>query len=109
MSKSSLTIPSVVEYSDYRSFLTDFWEANKALNFFSSRYLALKLDWSASYFHDVMSGRKKFSIPRAVELANYLELSLQQTDYLILMVLKDMEHELTSEYVAKRIAQGNFT
>ena len=73
----------VLEYSDYRKFLEDFYRENKARNSkFSYRYIAQKVGYqSPSFFNHIISGRSKISPAMAGRFAGFLGLNRKETDY----------------------------
>jgi hypothetical protein len=106
---NSIVFPPIFVFSDCRSYFEAFWIENKTHAFFSSRYLANKLNWSHSYFHDVKSGRKKMTIQKCLEFAFFGKLHHLEVKYLLLLVLKDSDHDLTKQYANTEIKYFNLT
>ncbi len=94
---------SIRNYDDYRLFMKDYYETNKQKPHFSFRYIANKLNWPHSLYHDVINKRKELSMSRAVELAKFLELDTIDTDYFILLILKNSKNEDLKEYSKKKL------
>lgn len=85
--------PDINQYLDLLSYLQDFYLLNKKKNaFFSFRYLASKIGWSAPYINDVFKGRKKFSLARAIEFINFIELKGTKAERFLFLYLSDTDH-----------------
>jgi uncharacterized protein (TIGR02147 family) len=78
-----VSVPSVFEYSDYRSFLNDYFKAHKQRNRrYSYQLLANKAGFhSRAFLHNVMRGRKNLSRESALSLAEAMEMTRTETEY----------------------------
>ncbi len=74
---------NVLEYSDYRKFLGDFYRENKARNpAYSYRYIAQKVGYrSPSFFNHILSGRTNISTAMTGRFAAFLGLKRKEADY----------------------------
>jgi len=81
-------LPPVWEYTDYRSWLTDTFQARKAIHsWYSYGVLAQRAGFRArDYLLRVMRGEKKLSIEGAARLAEALDLSGHEHEYFIALV-----------------------
>lgn len=103
---NTITVPRVKSFESYKEYLKEFWASNQNLSFFSSRYLASKLSWSSSYFHDVLGGRKKLTIQRAFEFSHFFKFKEDEVEYLIWLVINDFDHALAVEFSKTQIAKN---
>lgn len=73
----------VFTYSDYRQYLKDYYERNKALKpAFSYRYLAQKAGInSSSYFKLVIEGKRNLTKKTILKMATALKLEEKEADY----------------------------
>ena len=75
MASKKIKIPDINAYSQFHSFLHDFFDINKQSNKnFSFRFLARNLGWSASHLNDVLQGRRFLSLNKILEFIEYLGL-----------------------------------
>jgi uncharacterized protein (TIGR02147 family) len=81
---------SIFDFKDYRPYLKALVEESTAKKGrdFGHRYFSKQLKWPATYFNDLVNGRKKLSITKAWEIALRLELNSVERDYLTLLTLK---------------------
>lgn len=75
-------------YTDYRKFLKDYYEEQKARDpKFSHRYFTLKVGFSSSgYFSDVLTGKKNLSLAFTLKFARALKLKREEEEYFINLV-----------------------
>lgn len=75
-------------YTDYRKFLKDYYEAEKARDpKFSHRYFTQKVGFSSSgYFSDVLTGKKNLSLAFTLRFAKALKLKKDEEEYFINLV-----------------------
>ncbi len=100
--KKKVYSPNINLYDDFISYLEDFFSINKSQNSkFSYRYLALKLNWSAPYLNDVIKGRKKLSLGKAVELINYIGLKGAKAERFLFLYLSNVNPEFSHSSVHK--------
>lgn len=86
----TLQIPSLFEVTTASEFLKNLIALNKDRRGFSQRGLSTRLKWPSSYIPDVIKGRKKFTIIRAVQLGRYLSLDAIDLEKLILIAVADL-------------------
>lgn len=81
-------MPEIYEYLDYREFLRDYFNAQKAKSpYFSYKYLANKAGFkSKSFFHEVLNGKKNLSRDSIFALRNVLGLTDKAFSYFELLV-----------------------
>lgn len=80
---------NVLEYSDYRLFLHDYYTEAKARNpKFSYRYISQKVGYrSPSFFSHIISGRSNISSEMMGRFASFLGLKKKEADYFEALVL----------------------
>jgi uncharacterized protein (TIGR02147 family) len=80
---------SIFDYSDYRSFLADFYNEKKAENpKFSYRFIAQHVGFkSAGHFTKIIQGKANISVSLALRFAEFLKFNKKQTDYFQSLVL----------------------
>lgn len=101
----SFQVPDVNEHKDSCSFFRRFVEVNRNANRkFSTRFLAKRLAWPASYLTDLTSGRKSLTISRAVQFAKVAELDEFSTERLILMAIRDKEDPVAKQYATAALS-----
>lgn len=94
--------PNINLYSEILPFLQDFYSLNKTKNTkFSYRYLALKLNWSAPYLNDVIKGRKKLSLTKAIEFIQFLDLKGAKAERFLFLFLSDSNTEFSDSLLNK--------
>jgi uncharacterized protein (TIGR02147 family) len=83
-----MIVPSVYNYTDYRLFLRDFYEANKAQDtHFTHRFIAERVGFQSSgFFTQVLSGQSNISEETADRFSSFLTLKRRERDYFLLMV-----------------------
>jgi uncharacterized protein (TIGR02147 family) len=81
-------MPDLYAYTDYRKFLKDYYEEQKAKDAkFSHRYFTMKVGFSSSgYFSDVLSGKKNLSGAFMLKFAKALKLSKEEEEYFLNLV-----------------------
>lgn len=81
------SLPDIYQYTDYRTYLRDWYEASKKENsFVSYRYLASKTSVDAGYLAHVFQGTKHLSESSLPAFVRLLRLDNQQKRYLESMV-----------------------
>jgi uncharacterized protein (TIGR02147 family) len=95
-------MPDIYDYTDYRTFLKDWFEAAKQKqSFLSFRYLGRKTGVDAGYLVRVLQGSKHLADTSLEEVANITGLSEQQKRYFFELVLFNKakgEHEINDRY-----------
>jgi uncharacterized protein (TIGR02147 family) len=81
-------MPDLFAYTDYRKFLKDFYEEQKARDpKFSHRYFTQKVGFSSSgYFSDVLTGKKNLSLAFTLKFARALKLGREEEEYFVNLV-----------------------
>ncbi len=81
-------MPDLFTYIDYRKFLKDYYEEQKARDAkFSHRYFTMKVGFSSSgYFSDVLAGKKNLSGAFMLKFAKALKLSREEEEYFLNLV-----------------------
>lgn len=82
-------MPNVFDYMDYREFLRDVYQENKARNpAYSCRFIARKVGFkSASFFSQILKGRSNISLSTAARFAAFLKLKRKEVDFFEALVL----------------------
>jgi len=96
--ETQIVVPNLMEFDNYREFLKTFFKTNSEKSYFSSRYLARKLEWPHSLLHDIIGNRKDLSLARAIVLSGFLRLDYKSTEYLISLVLKENKNKHLADY-----------
>ncbi len=80
---------NVFDYMDYRAFLRDVYQENKARNSaYSCRFIAQKVGFkSASFFSQILNGRSNISLSMAARFAAFLKLKRKEIDFFEALVL----------------------
>jgi uncharacterized protein (TIGR02147 family) len=75
-------------YTDYRKYLSDYYEAEKKRNpHFSHRYVAQKVGFSSSgFFSKIIQGKTNISNDLALRFADFLKLKKNEAEYFGLLV-----------------------
>lgn len=86
--KVAKTLPQVWEYTDYRAWLNDVFQARKEIySWYSYGVLAQRAGFKArDFLFRVMRGEKKLGADGAVRLAGALDLSARETEYFLALV-----------------------
>lgn len=81
-------MPDLFTYVDYRKFLKDYYEEQKARDpKFSHRYFTMKVGFSSSgYFSDVLAGKKNLSGAFMLKFAKALKLTREEEEYFVNLV-----------------------
>jgi uncharacterized protein (TIGR02147 family) len=81
----------IYQYTEYRKFMRDFYEAEKAHNpHFSHRYVAMKVGFKSSgFFAKILQGKTNISAKLALRFADFLKLKKREADYFEQLVLFD--------------------
>lgn len=81
-------MPDLYSYIDYRKFLKDYYEEQKARDpKFSHRYFTMKVGFSSSgYFSDVLAGKKNLSGAFMLKFAKALKLGREEEEYFLNLV-----------------------
>jgi uncharacterized protein (TIGR02147 family) len=79
----------IFQYTDYRKYLTDFYEAEKKRNpHFSHRYIAQKVGFSSSgFFSKILQGKTNISTALAFKFSEFLKHKRHESDFFELLVL----------------------
>jgi uncharacterized protein (TIGR02147 family) len=81
-------LPWVFEYTDYRSYLSDYYKAHKGTSdVFSYQYLAHKAGFrNKGFVYNVISGTKNLSLSSAARLASVVTSTQREADYFVALV-----------------------
>ena len=102
--------PNISLYSELLPYLQDFFVLNKSRNpKFSYRFLAMKLQWSAPYLNDVIKGRKKLSLPRALEFIQYVGLKGAKAERFLFLYLSDSSTDFSQSFLKKSALESTNT
>lgn len=107
-------LPAVWDYTDYRSWLTDTFQARKAIHsWYSYGVLAQRAGFKArDYLLRVMRGDKKLSTSGAFRLSGALDLNTREQEYFLALVeynqaKEDAEREIAWKKLQSVISQGH--
>jgi uncharacterized protein (TIGR02147 family) len=99
-----MKFPPIEKFNNYKDYLQDFYTLNKKQGGSGSyRFYAQKLGWPVSYLNDVLQGRKKLSLARALEFGKFAKMDLVDLERFIYLSLKDSESEEVKSYFEKKI------
>jgi uncharacterized protein (TIGR02147 family) len=107
-------MPDIFQYTDYRKFLRDFYEAKKASQKgFTHRYISKALGFkSTGSFAQILQGKTNISTQMITNFVAFLKLKKEEGDYFELMVLfnQSKSHAEKKRYFEKVIAfpKSNF-
>ena len=98
----------IFEYSDYRSFLADFYTEKKAQNsHFSYRFMARHVGFkSAGHFTKIIQGKANISVALALRFADFFKFNKKQAEYFQLLVLYNQakNHQDKRRYFEKMLS-----
>lgn len=101
-------IPKLTDYQSSSLFFKDLFLLNKRNKAkFSQRYLAKALDWPASYAADMVKGRKRLTVPRALEFAKLAKLNVLDTEKIVYLALADSASEPVRDHFAEVLKRRN--
>jgi uncharacterized protein (TIGR02147 family) len=97
--KDFIPMLDIFKYTDYRQFLRDFYEAEKARTpHFSHRYIAMKVGFNSSgFFTKILQGKTNISTKLALRFADFLKLKKREADYFEQLVLFDQARTETEK------------
>lgn len=102
------TVVNVFEYTDYRLFLKDAYDARRKANSnFSYRFIASKVGFaSPGFFTNVLKGKKDISLKLAHKFADLFKLGRKEKEYFETLVLfnKSVGHGEKKEYLDRLLA-----
>jgi uncharacterized protein (TIGR02147 family) len=102
----TLQTPNILKFFTAKAYLEAFFDLNKSkVRGFSHRSFAAKIDWPVSYLSDVFADRKKFTVIRAVQFAQYVSLNSLETERLIYMALCEESDSSVQSYAQTRIIE----
>lgn len=104
-----MTIPDIQAFSEYRPYLKALYELNRTSRAGSFRYYAQKLNWPISYLNEVISGKKKLTLNRALQLGLFLKLDAVDIERLVYLTLKDSEEENIRGYFSNKVSMEGKT
>lgn len=105
-----MKIPNVKRFNSAISFFEKMYELNKAeRSTFSYRVFASKIKWPASYLVDVIKGRKKLTLSRAIQFATVFKLNASQTEHLISICLAENDDKGVSQHFKERLKIKDLT
>lgn len=92
----NIILPDLNESGSARDYFQLFVLQNKHQVFFSQRWVAKELNWPVSYLPDLLKGRKKFTITRALQFARRFRLDSFDMEKLIFLAIQDLHPDLVS-------------
>lgn len=102
---------NVFEYEDYRKLLQDWIKIHASSVYGIKKIIAEKIDCQPSYLTLVLKGERSFSIDQVIGLCEFLELTSEESDYLILLAEKGKAASVKSKNFLtqkiKRIKEKN--
>lgn len=85
--RSKKNVVSILEYTDYRTFLVDYYREQKRVKRnFTYRYFAQAADVAVSVYKDVSTGRRNLTRNIAERYAEAMSLTQSETNYFYLLV-----------------------
>lgn len=102
--------PDIQNYSSYQNYLSDFYKLNRKSNGVGSyRFYAQKLKWPVSYLNEVITGKKKLTLNRALQLSRFLKFDGIDVERLIFLTLKDSEDSTIKNYFTQKVMKEGHT
>lgn len=99
-----MQLPVLMDYDDYRSYFRDLYRINKEKRrLFSYRLFARKVRWPVHYMHDVISGKRKLTLRRAVEFIRVAKLDAFETERLVFLVLADSDDANVAAFAGSQL------
>lgn len=99
--------PDIQNYHSLSHYLFDYFEFLKSNDeTISYRKVAKHLEWSISYFNEVIHGKRHLSINKGVELIKYLNLSELDAEKFLVLLLENSESEQTKDYFNKVLVKN---
>jgi uncharacterized protein (TIGR02147 family) len=88
-----MALKSIFDYLDYREYLRDHYDSNKARNsFFSFRYIAAKTGLDSSFYVKVLQKHMHLSLKSLPRLTDFLNLNKKEIEYFTLLVRFNRAH-----------------
>jgi uncharacterized protein (TIGR02147 family) len=88
-----MALKSIFDYLDYREYLRDHYDSNKARNsFFSFRYIAAKTGLDSSFYVKVLQKQMHLSLKSLPRLTDFLNLNKKEIEYFTLLVRFNRAH-----------------
>lgn len=85
-----MKFPNIFSFQDYESYLQEFVLLNQSeSNPGSFRYFARRLGWPHSYLHEIVNGRKRLSVARAIEFGIFAKLNSFEAERLVYFAMLD--------------------
>ncbi len=83
-------LPDIFEFKSYTQYFEKIINNSKENDTNKGfRYFSHILNWSPSYMHDVVKGKKKLSVMKGLEFSTKFSLDQLEQEYLLLLILKD--------------------
>jgi len=96
-----MNMPNIFNYLEYRDFLRDYYEEQKAAHsFFSYRYLALKLEIDPGTLLRVVQSKAHLSDEKATEIPAFLRFTTKKAEYFKTLV---QFNKAKSDSIAKKL------
>lgn len=96
--------PTLFDYDDYRSYLSDYYEAGKVnTRYFTHRWFAMKAGKSAGYLKNIISGRARLAESSCSAVAEALRLDPIQAAYLTDLVRLERAEAAERENILTRL------
>ncbi len=97
--------PEFVSQATVRGYLENFLDVNRQVDRrFSTRFFSGKLAWPRSLLTDVVKGRKRLSVQRAVEFCEFAEFSERRTQLFVLKAICEDEDSKVVRFLDRFIA-----
>lgn len=99
-----MKVPDIFQFQSYELFFGEFLRLNQTSSkAFSYRSLARRLKWPHSYLPDIMHGRKRLTITRAIEFGQFAKLTSFEMERLIYFAMLDPSSPHMNAYFQKRL------
>lgn len=95
-SKPQFKVTPVNEFKTAQDFFADFYKINQPD--MSHRRFSFAIDWPSSLLGDIMQGRKPLTLNRAFEFAKFMELTSFQSEYLMMLAMREVTNEHVRHY-----------
>lgn len=89
-------IPNLKSFRNAKDFFAEFYQINQP--HLSHRSFSAEIDWPVSLLGDMIQGRKKLTVNRALEFSKFANLNSVQSEYLLMLCLKEVNNEGVQSY-----------
>ena len=101
-----IVTPDITSHQSIVSFVKKLIEINVERDQkYSIRWFCQNLNWSASYINDLLSGRRKISLAKAIELGSFLQLDPLAYEALVMLAMVDHKDSSVADYYSGELSK----